>query len=171
MYKRQGINSQRELDSAITTLSMAGATQHPNNLLLEQMITPAIAEMLVNISNDPEFGHILTLGSGGIFVELIKDTESLLLPASRHEIIQTLDKLRISKVLRGYRNQQRASIELIITFIVSIFEFADAFGASFQELELNPVIISNTGPVVADAVLRADSSNQPKKKHYTTGIR
>ncbi|MBO69040.1 MAG: acyl-CoA synthetase [Acidiferrobacteraceae bacterium] len=149
------IANDAELHSAIEALSMLPVAIESRKLLLEEMITPVIAEILVNVSNDPDFGHILTLGSGGIFVELLKDTKSLLLPASREEITEALAQLKVSQLLSGYRNRERTNIEPIIDLIVSIAKAAERLGSSFEELELNPVIISNNGPVIADAVLRA----------------
>ena len=69
------------------------------------MITPVIAEVLVSMVNDDQFGHVLTIGTGGALVELIRDTHTLLLPTTRNEIQQAIAGLRVSQLLAGYRNQ------------------------------------------------------------------
>ena len=78
-------------------------TSAATNSLIEQMIEPVVAELLVNIVNDSKFGHVLTLGTGGMLVELMRDTRTLLLPTSRKEISQAIAGLRVSTLMAGFR--------------------------------------------------------------------
>ena len=123
--------------------------------LIEQMITPVIAEVLVGVVNDDQFGHVLTIGSGGALVELIRDTHTLLLPTTRKEIQQAITGLRVSHLIAGYRNQTSAPLEHLVDLILRVTYLAESLGAALGELELNPVLVSPSGPVAVDAVLRA----------------
>ena len=119
------------------------------------MITPVIAEVLVGVVNDDQFGHVLTIGSGGALVELIRDTDTLLLPTTRKEIQQAITSLRVSHLIAGYRNQISVPLEHLVDLILRVTYLSESLGAALGELELNPVLISPSGPVAADAVLRA----------------
>ena len=123
--------------------------------LIEQMITPVIAEVLVGVVNDDQFGHVLTIGSGGTLVELIRDTHTLLLPTTRKEIQQAITGLRVSHLIAGYRNQTSAPLEHLVDLILRVTYLAESLGAALGELELNPVLVSPSGPVAVDALLRA----------------
>ena len=126
--------------------------------LVEQMITPTIAEILVSIDNDIQFGHVLTIGAGGTMVELIRDTRTLLLPTSRQEVHQAISSLRLSQLITGYRNQRGVSEDLLVDLVLRVVHLAESLGSALGEIELNPVVISPDGPVVVDAVLRATSN-------------
>jgi len=123
--------------------------------LIEQMITPVIAEVLVGVVNDDQFGHVLTIGSGGTLVELIRDTHTLLLPTTRKEIQQAITGLRVSQLIAGYRNQTSVPLEHLVDLILRVTYLAESLGAALGELELNPVLVSPSGPVAVDALLRA----------------
>jgi len=123
--------------------------------LVEKMITPVIAEVLVGVVNDDQFGHVLTIGSGGALVELIRDTHTLLLPTTRKEIHQAITGLRVSQLIAGYRNQTSVPLEHLVDLILRVTYLSESLGAALGELELNPVLISPSGPVAVDAVLRA----------------
>jgi acyl-CoA synthetase (NDP forming) len=127
--------------------------------LIEQMITPVIAEVLVGVVNDDQFGHVLTIGSGGALVELIRDTHTLLLPTTRKEIQQAITGLRVSHLIAGYRNQTSVPLEHLVDLILRVTYLAESLGPALGELELNPVLVAPGGPVAVDAVLRA-SPNQ-----------
>ncbi|NNE51843.1 MAG: acetate--CoA ligase family protein, partial [Sulfitobacter sp.] len=73
------------------------------SFLIEEMIADGIAELLIGVIRDPAHGFVLTLGAGGTLTELLKDSQSLLLPASADDIDEALDALRIAPLLWGYR--------------------------------------------------------------------
>ena len=74
-------------------------------LLVEEMFTDGVAEILVGITNDPQFGQVLVLGAGGVFTEIMADSVSLLPPWRRHSIEAGLRGLSIAKLFRGYRGK------------------------------------------------------------------
>src|SRR3546814_7294767 len=68
-----------------------------DGLLVEAMIEGAIAELILGVVNDPQYGLLLTLGAGGILTELLGDSRTLLLPVSRDEIAEALNGLRVAR--------------------------------------------------------------------------
>jgi acyl-CoA synthetase (NDP forming) len=127
-------------------------------LLVEQMVTHPIAELLVGVRNDPQFGHTLTLASGGILAELVSDSATLLLPARREEVAEALHSLRIAALIGGYRKRQAADPERVLDTLCAVISFAAGLGAGLDELEINPLMITSSGCIAADVLLRVEEN-------------
>ena len=133
----------------------AGALGKPveDQILVEEMVTNAIAELLVGIKNDPQFGLIMTIASGGTLVELLNDARTLLLPADRDEIYNALSSLIVMKLLTGYRGRPMADIELILDCLEAISLMAQSLANSLSEMDINPLLITSDRCVAADALI------------------
>jgi acetate---CoA ligase (ADP-forming) len=129
---------------------------HRTDLLIEEMVSEAVAELIVGIARDPVFGPYLVLGSGGVLVELVADRCTLLLPASEVEIRAALGSLRVAQLMRGYRGRPPGDIEATVAAIRAIQEFALAHRSRLLELDVNPLIVraQGAGAVAADALVR-----------------
>jgi len=125
-----------------------------DELYLEVM-KPALAELIVGVVRDPTFGLALTIGSGGILVELLQDSRSLLIPASAEEIESAIRGLKSAPLLEGYRGRPQADIDATVQAIVAIQQFAIANSGSLLELDVNPLLIGAQGEGVfaADALI------------------
>ena len=156
---RLQLMTENDVGAAVETITERVGTIHEdissNKFLIEQMIEPVVAELLVSIVNDSKFGHVLTLGTGGMLVELMRDTRTLLLPTSRKEISQAIAGLRVSTLMAGFRSQASVNQGPVVDLVLRVTHLAETLGKALGELELNPVLLSPNGPVVADALLRA----------------
>jgi len=125
-----------------------------DQLYLEAM-KPALAELIVGVTRDPQFGLVLTIGSGGILVELLKDAKTLLMPAGRGEIEAALASLKSAPLLAGYRGRPPADIDATIAAILAIQKYAISNANSLVELDVNPLLIGAQGQGVfaADALV------------------
>src|SRR5262249_50015341 len=72
-----------------------------DSLLVEQMIGDGIAEILVGMTVDPQFGQVLVLGAGGVLTELLRDTVSILPPFTTQCVEVALRRLNVEKLLSG----------------------------------------------------------------------
>ena len=124
--------------------------------LVEKMVANSIAELLVGIRNDEQFGHTLTLASGGTLVELVADSVTVLLPTPREDIVAALHSLQVTKLLRGFRNRPAADVNRLVDAICTIVTFAQQLGAKLDELDINPLIVHLDGCTAADVLLRLD---------------
>lgn len=122
--------------------------------LVEEMVTGAVAEILVGVIRDPAHGFVLTLGAGGVLAEITGDTASLLLPVTQQDIVAALDRLRIAPLLRGYRGQPPADLAGLVAAILAVQDCAIAYQASLLELEINPLIVTPDRAVAVDALIR-----------------
>jgi acyl-CoA synthetase (NDP forming) len=120
---------------------------------LERMVEGGVAELIVGVTRDPLFGPVMTLGTGGVLVELLQDSATLLLPSGRAEIEAALRGLKMFPLLDGYRGRGRADLNAAIDAIVAIGEFATAHADRLDELDINPLIVCGEGAFVADALM------------------
>jgi succinyl-CoA synthetase beta subunit len=125
--------------------------------LVEEMVDGAVLEMIAGIHRDPVFGLTMTLGAGGVLVELIEDTASLLLPATAVQIRHALQKLRCHRLLTGYRGGARGDIAALVTTLLALSAFAEAWSERLEELDINPLFVlpEGKGVVAGDALIRA----------------
>jgi acyl-CoA synthetase (NDP forming) len=120
------------------------------------MLPEPVAELIVGIKVDPQFGHHLLLGAGGTLVELWQDVALVLLPASAAEVLAALRSLRIMPALEGYRSGSAADLEAVVEAISRIALLAVAERDRILELEINPLMVyqSGGGAIAADALIR-----------------
>jgi len=118
------------------------------------MVDGTVAELIVGIGRDPQFGLFMTLGAGGIFVELLKQVEQILLPASRAEIEAALARLPFYGVLAGYRGRSGCDLPALVDAIAAIAAFAMAHGDRLEELDVNPLLALPQSAVAVDALIR-----------------
>jgi acetyl-CoA synthetase len=122
--------------------------------LIEEMVDGTVAELIVGIGRDPQFGLFMTLGAGGIFVELLKQVEQILLPASRAEVEAALARLPFYGVLAGYRGRPGCDLPALVDAIAAIAAFAMAHGDRLVELDVNPLLALPQNAVAVDALIR-----------------
>ena len=145
------------LEDAASVISAAGALlELSGDIIVEVMVTDAVAELIVGIARDPVFGLHLLLGSGGVLVELVADREILMLPASTDDIRAALGRLRVAKLIAGYRGKPGGDFEGAVAAIAAIQNFASARGSSLFELDVNPLMVrpAGKGAVAADVLMR-----------------
>ncbi len=125
-----------------------------NAFLVEEMITGTLAELLIGVVRDPAHGYVLTIAAGGVLTELLKDSQSLLIPTTEAEISRALCKLRISKLLDGYRGASAANYPAIIEAVMGVQNFVLANASKVEEVEINPLLCGADRAVAADALIR-----------------
>ena len=122
--------------------------------LVEEMRTDGLAELIVGVTRDPQFGLALTLGAGGILVELLADSATLLLPTTRGELEAALRGLRCFALLEGYRGRPRARLDPVLDAIMAVAGFAQAHADRLLELDVNPLIVGPDHATAVDALVR-----------------
>jgi acyl-CoA synthetase (NDP forming) len=127
-----------------------------STLLVEEMLTDAVAEVLVGVVLDPQFGQVLVLGSGGIFTEILDDSVSLLPPWSAASIRSGLRQLAVAKLLNGFRGKPRGDTEALVDLVLGVARYATHHLESLLELDVNPVMVrpNGLGAVAVDTLIR-----------------
>ncbi len=125
-------------------------------LLVEEMIGDAVAELLLGVEVDPQFGPTLLLGAGGTLTELLQDVRPLLLPVTVGQIMAALRALRIWPLLTGYRGRPAGDVEALVAAVLALARWVETNAADLLELEINPLLVrpAGKGVVAVDALLR-----------------
>ncbi|GAB4578505.1 MAG: acetate--CoA ligase family protein [Anaerolineales bacterium] len=121
-------------------------------VLVQKMAAPGV-ELILGLINDPQFGMLLSIGIGGILVEVLRDTRLLLLPTTADDIRRALRSLRGAALLRGVRGQPPVDEDAIINAALSLAAFAADAGHLIAEVDINPLIARPDGVVAVDAVI------------------
>ena len=124
------------------------------HVIIEKMIDDALVELLIGIVHDPAHGMLLTIGAGGILTEILSDTSSLLLPSSEDDVLECFNQLKISKIAKGYRGFSGVEVNQIVDAIMKIQEFVLDNRDRVFEIEINPLIVTSSEVIVADALIR-----------------
>src|SRR5580692_5632852 len=127
-----------------------------DTLLVEEMLTDGVAEVLIGIIVDPQFGQVLVLGAGGVFTEILSDSVSLLPPWTRASIEAALRRLTVAKLLRGYRGKPPGDVDALVDTVLCVARYAAANVATLIEIDVNPVIVRpvGKGAVAVDTMIR-----------------
>lgn len=121
--------------------------------LMEPMQTASLAELIVGVKRDPLFGLVLVIGAGGIFVELLKDARTLLLPATRDEVEAAIRSLQTFPLLDGFRGRPKARLGAVVDAIMAVADYAGAHIDTLSELDVNPLMVTETGAIAVDALI------------------
>ena len=139
------------------SVAVQDATQRMGDFeqfLVESMAESVVCELIVGITRDPTFGLTLTIGAGGVLVELLEDSVTLLLPVQREDIRASIQTLKIHKLIQGYRGKAAGDIDSVIDSVDAIARYAMANNDSLLELDVNPLCVMADGAVAVDAFIR-----------------
>ena len=153
-----GISSRAEAEAAVARIRAdvgrhdAGAMS--DRFLVERMVEPPVAELLVNVRTDPRFGLAMTLASGGVLTELVADAVTILLPADRVELEEALGRLRVSRLLNGFRGAAPVDRTMIVDALSRLVAHLCREGNDVVEVEINPLFILRDRVCAVDALMR-----------------
>jgi acetyltransferase len=123
------------------------------SVLIQEMIIEKDLELIIGYKKDRILnkGFIL-LGLGGIFTEILKKFETILVPLNEEDIINALNKLNLIKIFQNYRNKNY-NLQNLLDIVLKINELVIKID-EIEEIDLNPVIINNKGAFVVDIRLK-----------------
>jgi acetyl-CoA synthetase len=147
------INVRNSVDAKVAAQRLSRLS---DTMLVEKMVTDGVAEVLIGMTVDPQFGQILVLGAGGVLTELLRDTVSLLPPFTATAIEAAIGKLAVAKLLTGYRGRPPADVAALVEAALACTRYAEANVDTLVELDINPVIVrpAGRGAVAVDALIR-----------------
>jgi len=119
--------------------------------LIAPMREPAL-EFVVGIARDPQWGPVLAVGLGGIWVEVMQDVQLRLAGVDAAEIAKALRSLRASKLLNGYRGSIPVDVDRLATVIQAIAAAALDLGPDLAALEINPLRVAGNEIEALDAL-------------------
>ena len=150
---RLGIKGKDQVAEAYRHLS-----QISPQVLVEDMITDSVAEVIIGISRDPVVGLYLMLGTGGVMAELLRDTITLIMPSPAEEIEKTITQLKAGALIGGWRGKAKGDLKAAVAAILSVQDIALDCQDKLEDLEINPLMIrpEGKGVVVVDVLIRVN---------------
>lgn len=151
------ISSESDLLKAYREILDNVATHKPdakvNGVLVQEML-PEGLEVIVGITRDDQFGAMILVGLGGIYVEIFKDYALYPAPLNEFEARQMIESLKVAPLFKGYRGSDKLDIDAFAKLIVAIGDLA-INNEEVQELDINPLFVypEGKGVGVADALV------------------
>jgi len=147
---RLDLGSADEVSAAV--MEMSGLSE---SYLVEKMVDGVVAELIVGVARDEQFGPYLLVGGGGIMVELMKDSASLLMPTTRERVLHALGQLKCAPLFSGFRGAPPADLNAAADVILAVAGMVENDPSSIIELDINPLMLlaEGQGVVAADALI------------------
>lgn len=147
------LNLQNEAQLRAALEKMAGLSER---FLVEQMAKDVVAEVIVGVTRDPQFGLSLTVGAGGVLVDILQDAVTLLFPVQPDQVRDALMALKMRPLLLGFRGRPPGDVQALVDAVMAVASFAESHSHQLLELDVNPVLVmaQGQGVLAVDALIR-----------------
>jgi 3-hydroxypropionyl-CoA synthetase (ADP-forming) len=147
-----GLRTDEDLEAAFDRMqaAFAGRAMALDGFLVEAMVEGR-AEMIVGLQNDPQFGPILMLGTGGILIHLLNDVVFRVLPIGLRDAREMIEEIQGKALLRGFRGGPVLDEEGLARALVAIGRFGVEAAGLYESCDFNPLILSERSTTAVDA--------------------
>jgi acetyltransferase len=121
-------------------------------------------ELILGIKQDPVFGAVLMIGTGGIYAELFRDRTLELPPLNEKLARRMLEKLKIYPLLQGYRGKPPINIDKLLEVLIRLSYLAADY-PEITELDINPLLATPTGVIALDGRVVV-ATDRPETEPY-----
>jgi len=121
-------------------------------VLIAPMLKPG-REIIIGVTEDPQFGHALMFGLGGIFVEILKDVTFRIIPIEEKDAWAMIKSIKGYPILAGARGEAPADMKAIVDMMLKVSQLINDLKDYIKEMDLNPVFVypEGEGTVIVDA--------------------
>ena len=147
---RVDIRCEREALEAYDYI-MASAEGSKVDLLVQEMIVGR-RELVMGLTRDEQFGPCVMFGLGGIFTEILRDVAFRRAPLDQEDALDMMNEIRGRSIIAAARGMKEADREQLAGMLISVGQIGLEIG-SIAEIDLNPVILCGSKPVVVDALI------------------
>lgn len=156
-----GLSSSDAVESAYTRIMENVRTSKPNAQVtgvIVQKMAPPSTEVIVGSINDPQFGHTIVFGLGGVFVEILKDVAFRIAPLEERDARDMILEIKGYSALTGYRGAPPADQGAIVNLIMCASRLVTE-NPQIDQMDLNPTIVYEHGALVVDARMLLSTRN------------
>jgi acetyl coenzyme A synthetase (ADP forming)-like protein len=141
------LNNKKDVENAFfeitTRVRNVIPTAHIDGVMVQEMIKDG-REVIIGITNDTQFGHMIMFGLGGIYVEVLKDISFRITPLSQEDAHEMIREVKTFPLLRGVRGEAEADIEAIEKSLLILSQMALDF-PQIIEADINPLLVKKRG--------------------------
>lgn len=145
----------RQFDSLVARAKAYQPSAQIVGVTVQPMIPRGGYELIVGGKTDPLFGPVVLFGMGGVGVELYKDCAVALPPLNTTLIRRMLEETKVYQLLKGYRNQPKANLELLEKTLLLFSQLLVDF-PQIKEIDINPLLLSESKIHILDARVLVD---------------
>ena len=131
----------------------ADITQRSEAVAAVQETVDRGVETIVGLTQDPSFGPLVLFGLGGVTAELLADRALRTVPITDEDARRLVRSLRGSPLLFGYRGRPAVDVDALEDLVLRVGRLADEL-PEVSEMDLNPVVVSETGALAVDLKIR-----------------
>jgi acetyltransferase len=160
---RAGLENENQVRAAFAEVLGAAREHHPGadmqGVLIQEMVEEDAVEVIVGVIQDADFGPVVVFGSGGILVELFKDSSLRLPPLSRREAREMIEETQAARLLAGFRGRPTADLDALVDVLVRVSQLAVDLRGYIAALDINPLMVlrEGHGACAVDALVEASS--------------
>jgi len=147
------LGSDKEVKDAYHGMMKSVKQQLPKarieGVVLQKMAEPGL-EVIIGAKLDPQFGHVIMFGLGGIFVEICRDVSFRVTPVDREMAREMVLEIKGSPIIEGARGRKPADLKAIIDVITALSSMLEK-NPDITEIDINPLIVYSRGSVAVDA--------------------
>ena len=146
---RVGLKDDEAVRLAFEEVMVVARECHPKadleGVLIQEMVSDDAVEVIVGVLQDADFGPVVVFGSGGILVELVKDS-ALRLPALSHgDALEMIGETHAARLLAGFRGKPAADVDALVDALVRVSQLAVDLGDGIAALDINPLMVLPEG--------------------------
>lgn len=146
---RVDIRNDHEALAAFKDISAGMKGKNP--VLVQEMVRGK-RELMAGLTRDAQFGPCLMFGLGGIFTEILKDISFRLAPLEKSDALEMMQEIRGHKILSAVRGMEAVKLDTLADILVKIGRIG-LEQKQIKEIDINPIIISESRPIVVDALV------------------
>ena len=156
-----GILHKSEVDGVLLNLTDDGELRRAyadlssrlgREVLIAPMATRGI-ELALGVVRDPQFGAMVLIAAGGVFIEVVSDRQLGLVPIDSRIARRMLDKLAVAPVLDGVRGRPPADKPAVVAALVALSDLVADLGDLIAELDVNPLVVDEQGCRALDSLV------------------
>lgn len=141
----------KTFDAIIKNAKAYKADAAIDGILLQEMAQKG-AEVIIGMKKDPQFGPVIMVGSGGIYVEVFKDIALRLAPITRRDAEEMLAETKMNKIIQGARGVVYDK-ETLLDILLKVSKLVEENGA-IEEIDINPLFLYEKGAKGVDALIK-----------------
>jgi acyl-CoA synthetase (NDP forming) len=151
---RLGLATSQEVAAGFEAIMQSARSAQPaarlDGVAVQPMAPAGGVEVIVGVSVDAQFGHVIMCGLGGVFVEVLQDVSFRLIPLQRRDARQMLSELRGRRLLEGVRGRPPVDAQALEDLFLRVSRLIEQ-RSEIRELDLNPVLAYPDGVLAVDA--------------------
>lgn len=142
------IKSEDVLRLAFRDITQSANGKRIEGVLIQKMARKGV-ELIIGGKKDPQFGHMIVLGLGGIYVEIFRDISARICPLTGADVEEMVSELKVHPLLEGARGKKPINKKSLETIVLRACAFM--LDEDLKEMDLNPVVFDEDGCDIVDA--------------------